>query len=509
MNEYNSENKKYWVRLTRVCNNNCVFCLDADEQDGSFEMTESILALLRAGRARGFDHAVLSGGEPSLHPDFFAIVSETKKMGYKRTQTITNGRMFSYAGFAERAVAAGLDEATFSLHSGSPADFEALTRTPGSYDEALKGFMRAAKLSGLAVSVDILLTARTIPGLTGWINELSSLGASEFDILYPIPFGEAWKHKNEVFFNLDERAKDIVEAFEFCEERGFKAWSNRIPARVFEGAERFIQSPLKLRIEVEAKRDMFEALANRGEEPPCRGERCALCHVAEFCRSLRQFSAAIASKKMPSLLVTQGNIERLDENLPGSPKTIVIDGFDLLKSENVKRRLSKREIQVEALIDKPLENRQGVPDFVSAVYLEINKATASDLSHLKSPFLDKVELKTVLRGRATLEEAAKKDVPIAGFMQEFLKGGGAEIEIFNVPRCLTGRAEMRVFEAVPANVFNNNGEIDLDEYVGSYMANWMSVKSARCAGCSHYADCPGIHINHVRAFGFSNIPFGI
>ncbi|HPI78642.1 MAG TPA: radical SAM protein, partial [bacterium] len=170
MNEYNSENKKYWVRLTRVCNNNCLFCLDADEQNGSYEPTESILALLREGRARGFDQAVLSGGEPTLHPDFFAIVSETKKMEYRRTQTITNGRMFSYAGFAERAVAAGLDEATFSLHAGAPSAFETLTRTPGSYDEALKGFMRAAKLSGLAVSVDILLTASTIPSLTDWIK---------------------------------------------------------------------------------------------------------------------------------------------------------------------------------------------------------------------------------------------------------------------------------------------------------------------------------------------------
>jgi len=509
MNEYNSENKKYWVRLTRVCNNNCLFCLDADEQDGSYEPTESILALLREGRAREFNQAVLSGGEPTLHPDFFAIVSETKKMGYKRTQIITNGRMFSYPGFAERAVAAGLDEATFSLHAGDPSAFEALTRTPGSYDEALKGFMRAAKLSGLAVSVDILLTGRTMPGLTGWIKRLSDLGASEFDILYPIPFGEAWKHKNDVFFNLEERAKDIVKAFEFCEERGVKAWSNRIPARVFEGAERFIQSPLKLRVEVEAKRDMFEALANRGVEPPCSGERCALCHVADFCRSLRKFSDAVASKKASSILITENNVARFSGSFLSETEAIVIDGLGMLENEQMKRYFLKRDIRIEALINKPLKKHQRIPDIVSTVYLEINRETARNLSNIRSALLDKVELKMIMRGRATLEEAVEKDVPIAGFMQEFLRSGNMEIEVLNVPRCLTGRAAARVFDAVPANAFNNSGEIDLDEYVGCYMANWMSVKSARCAGCSHYADCPGIHINHARAFGFSNIPFGI
>jgi hypothetical protein len=429
-------------------------------------------------------------------------------MGYERTQIITNGRMFSYAGFADRAAAAGLDEATFSLHAGDPDTFEALTRTPGSYDEALKGFMRAARLSGLAVSVDILLTERTIPGLTSWIKRLSDLGAAEFDILYPIPFGDAWKNRNEIFFNLDERAKAIVEAFEYCEKRGVKAWSNRIPARVFEGAERFVQSPSKLRVEVEAKRSMFEALANRGLDPPCEGERCSLCHVSEFCRSLRKFSETIASKKTSSIFVTESNVARLDGDFPAAPETLVIDGLGLLKSKHVKRYLSNKNIRVEALLDKPLENNHRAPDIVSAFYLEINKETASDILGMKSRLLDNVDIRVIMRGRATLEETLEKDMPIAGFMDEFLKSGSREMEIYNVPRCLTGRAEMPVFDAVPANMFKSNGEIDLDEYVAGYMATGMSVKSARCAGCEHYAICPGLHINHIRAFGFTNIPFG-
>ncbi|HPI78265.1 MAG TPA: hypothetical protein PLK80_16165, partial [bacterium] len=312
-----------------------------------------------------------------------------------------------------------------------------------------------------------------------------------------------------IFFKLDESAKDIVKAFEFCEERGVKAWSNRIPARVFEGAERFIQSPLKLRVEVEAKRGMFEDLANRGVEPPCSGDRCAFCHVTDFCRSLRKFSGAIASKKSPSIIITENNVARLGGGFPYEPETIVIDGLGILENEQMKRYFLKRDIRIEAIINKPFENYQRIPDIVSTVYLEINRETAKNLSNIGSALLDKVELKIIMRGRATLEETLGKDIPIAGFMREFLRSGNMEIEILNVPRCLTGREEMRVFDAVPANVFKSSGEIDLDEYVGCYMANWMSEKSARCAGCSHYADCPGIHINHVRAFGFSNIPFGI
>ena len=62
--------KRNWVRLTRLCNNRCTFCLDSDAQDGTMEPTEEIRERIRAGRSQGATRLILSGGEPTVHPDF-------------------------------------------------------------------------------------------------------------------------------------------------------------------------------------------------------------------------------------------------------------------------------------------------------------------------------------------------------------------------------------------------------------------------------------------------------
>ena len=128
-----SEQSRHWVRLTRVCNNRCRFCLDRPLQDGSVIPYGDILLDLERGRESGCERAVLSGGEATIHPRYHDIVRAARDMGYARVQTITNGRMFAYRQFLERALDAGLGELTFSLHGHTPALHDALTHTPGSF----------------------------------------------------------------------------------------------------------------------------------------------------------------------------------------------------------------------------------------------------------------------------------------------------------------------------------------------------------------------------------------
>ena len=70
--------------MTRVCNNRCVFCLDADQQDGSVVSLFEIEEELRMGKKGGAERVVLSGGEPTLHKDFVTISNifgELKQQG--------------------------------------------------------------------------------------------------------------------------------------------------------------------------------------------------------------------------------------------------------------------------------------------------------------------------------------------------------------------------------------------------------------------------------------------
>src|SRR5689334_10225045 len=108
--------KRNWVRLTFDCNNRCVFCLDSDTHDGQMRDREEIKRQILDGRRKGATRLILSGGEPTIHPNYIDFIRLGARAGYRKIQTVTNGRLFSYPDFLESCTSAGLSEITFSLH---------------------------------------------------------------------------------------------------------------------------------------------------------------------------------------------------------------------------------------------------------------------------------------------------------------------------------------------------------------------------------------------------------
>ena len=77
---HHAEEKKHWVRITRCCNNNCVFCLDRDSLDGTMVPKEEVVRDLEKGIEEGAVRAVISGGDPTVHRDFIEIVGIASNM---------------------------------------------------------------------------------------------------------------------------------------------------------------------------------------------------------------------------------------------------------------------------------------------------------------------------------------------------------------------------------------------------------------------------------------------
>jgi uncharacterized radical SAM superfamily Fe-S cluster-containing enzyme len=88
--------KRNWVRLTFDCNDRCVFCLDAHTHDGTNRSRDEVKAQILDGRRKGAERLILSGGEPTIHPDYVQFIKLGRMAGYKKIQTVTNGRLFAY-----------------------------------------------------------------------------------------------------------------------------------------------------------------------------------------------------------------------------------------------------------------------------------------------------------------------------------------------------------------------------------------------------------------------------
>lgn len=101
------------VDLTNRCNLTCPVCFANANVQGyvyepSIDVVRKQLQTLRdekpvAGRVVQF-----SGGEPTIHPQFFEILTMAREMGFSHIQAATNGIEFAKPGFAEAAKAAGL-----------------------------------------------------------------------------------------------------------------------------------------------------------------------------------------------------------------------------------------------------------------------------------------------------------------------------------------------------------------------------------------------------------------
>jgi MoaA/NifB/PqqE/SkfB family radical SAM enzyme len=296
-----AENKKQWIRLTKVCNQRCLFCLDSECQNGSMVPVAAILKELRHGIARGASRAVLSGGEATLHPDFLKIVERARKMGYGEIQVITNGQRLSDGQFFDAAIAAGVSEVTFSVHGHTAALHDALVGVKGAFINVLRALKNTKKYPGLIVSIDICINKANYRHLPEIVKTFLKMGFFEFDLLAVVPFGRAWDERNKMLFDFNKAVRYLKRTLVLGKYPGVHLWTNRLQAQYLEGNEAYIQSPDKLLDEIKGRREMFEDMLVNGVAPYCRGPRCAYCFIGALCNDASKLAdgAALFTHALP------------------------------------------------------------------------------------------------------------------------------------------------------------------------------------------------------------------
>lgn len=300
-----AEKKKYWLRLTNTCNNNCIFCLDRQLQDGTVRSLKDIKNELQRGRRQGAKKAILSGGDPTLHPDFLAIVLFAKRAGYQEIQVVTNGRMFYYRQFLEEAVKNGVTEITFSMHGHTRNLYEKQSRIKGSFKQAMGGLFHALKVRNLIVNIDVVINKINYKYLEQILRFFIGLGVTEFDLLQVVPFGNAWQNREEVFYNLKKALPFLKKAFGLqFEFSDIYIWTNRFPPQYLEGFEELIQHPVKLYDEIRGRKGIFMKFINEDKIMPCFGRQCNYCFLEKFCIDLLELKRerVVCARKYPLCL---------------------------------------------------------------------------------------------------------------------------------------------------------------------------------------------------------------
>ena len=221
------------------CNNRCVFCVNADKRDLPERTTRQLLTLIYAARKKGADILEIIGGEATIRPDFTALVRAAKKIGIAEVVCATNGRMFSDMTAARNIIKAGIDEIIFSIHGASAEAHDALTASPGSFDQLMKGISNLKKIGFRRISGNTTVVKENMRGLPDLAGLYVKLGVKNVEYIFVDPNQGGAKHNFEKLVpKISAAAPYIKKALRIGLAAGLDQWKARyVPLCHFKGYE--------------------------------------------------------------------------------------------------------------------------------------------------------------------------------------------------------------------------------------------------------------------------------
>ncbi len=177
--------KDAYVAICYLCNENCRFCPCSEMEKSQKMITDVNEVIHTVNRLKndGITDITISGGEPTLHPDFCEIISDILKKGMRAT-ILTNSERFSDERFLEDFIGkVNTDKIKVitTLHSGNVEEHEKANRTTGSFSRSVKGLLNLSE-KGIRIIIKHCVTKENYKDLKAFYSFCDGLFKESVDI---------------------------------------------------------------------------------------------------------------------------------------------------------------------------------------------------------------------------------------------------------------------------------------------------------------------------------------
>ncbi len=287
-----------YIQVTRLCNQKCRICSNP-EREATLTLAQA-KAMIDDFVARGYDGVILTGGEPTMHPQLPDILSYAKSKGI-HARLITNGQRLCDLDLMREYAARGMDHLHVSIQSPDPKVQDFLTCTEGSLGRALQTLQNAGTL-GINVDVN---------------TPINHYNASQLDALvrlivdrFPHVHHFVWNNLDpsmnraaqnpDVIHRLWEFEVPLSRAMQFLESTGRTFRAEKVPLcymaefayastetrKIVKGEERIVRF-------LDEKGMVRETLFQHG-----KGEACRICRFDPICAGLYDMDVHYSSKEL-------------------------------------------------------------------------------------------------------------------------------------------------------------------------------------------------------------------
>ncbi|OGF24990.1 hypothetical protein A2303_05335 [Candidatus Falkowbacteria bacterium RIFOXYB2_FULL_47_14] len=198
------------------CNNQCLQCTNPDSPwpawDGSFDYDyDSITKRLRKDKAKFLadDSIYLTGGEPTIHPDFLEILKYlASNFPKQRIKLLTNGRRFMYEDFARQVLRINDNfEIDLSIYGPDETAHDKVTRSRGSFRQTIAGLRNILNLKNRkqVIGVRFIVTGLSYKHIGDFLEMLLAGGFGTVDRVIIV----FWEAEAQAVKNLKETKVDF------------------------------------------------------------------------------------------------------------------------------------------------------------------------------------------------------------------------------------------------------------------------------------------------------------
>lgn len=165
------------LSLTHKCNFRCVYCFNGSADCVQNELsTEEWLAVVRQMDEMGVLRAVVSGGEPTMHPGYIEIVRELKRRGIL-IDFCTNGSVIS----EELLDLLEGENVQFSLDAGDPDMFKRLTGGIDAFSTVTENMRRVTR-RGIPLRIKAVMTSWNTDNVAALYNICAECGVTRLGL---------------------------------------------------------------------------------------------------------------------------------------------------------------------------------------------------------------------------------------------------------------------------------------------------------------------------------------
>lgn len=277
------------------CNQHCTGCPCMRNTDRTKSMTlddvrHHVKQLVDANMTQEPIQITMSGGEPTLHPDFFEILDVMRENSIRLT-ILSNGEKFGSRAFCDTFLA-HCDilntHIVTTIHSSTPEIHERQNGSIGSFDKSITG-LQYLHLRGIGVTVKHCVTNVNIKDTLRFVKMVDDCFHPSVDIeLWGIDYcGLTFEQAKPLFMPFREMQPWLEEALDECirmnARNGRRVQLCNIPLCA---VDPFYWTMFRLRRQHAAYGRYFDpqhALLNQEDDSGTFSDKCSGCAVQEMC----------------------------------------------------------------------------------------------------------------------------------------------------------------------------------------------------------------------------------